>query len=413
MSRSSLALSNLRAIVIVIVLAFHSVLAYLQSLPAEPIAFDAAPYRWQAIPIVDSERFFGFDLFCAWQDVSLMSLMFFLSGLFVPSSLARKGSRTYLSDRLLRIGLPMMLVIAMLMPITYYPTYAVTAVDPSVSAYWQHWLALPFWPSGPQWFLWQLLALSAAAAGLHHFAPAWSDRLGRLAASSREHPVRFFVGLVAASALVYVPMAVIYTPWSWEHIGPLSFQYCRPLHYLVYFAAGYALGVHGLDRSLLADDGPLARHWARWAAASVGGFILWAAPTSLTINGASAPLSVQIAAALGFTVACGSGSFALLAGCLRFAVERRQVLDSLSANAYSIYLVHYVFIVWLQYALLGVALFAVGKAAIVFGGTLLLSWAVAAGFGNVSPGALIAPVKRWLGAGVMNPAPVKLLKQDD
>src|SRR3954468_13624906 len=146
MPRSSLALSNLRAIVIVIVLAFHSILAYLQSLPAEPIAFDAAPYRWQAIPIVDSERFFGFDLFCAWQDVSLMSLMFFLSGLFVPSSLARKGSRTYLSDRLLRIGLPMMLVIAILMPITYYPTYAITAADLSVSAYWQHWLALPFWP---------------------------------------------------------------------------------------------------------------------------------------------------------------------------------------------------------------------------------------------------------------------------
>ena len=92
MSRSSIALSNLRAVVIVIVLAFHSVLAYLASLPASAYRFDDAPYRWQAIPIVDSQRWFGFDLFCAWQDVSLMSLMFFLSGLFVPSSLARKGS---------------------------------------------------------------------------------------------------------------------------------------------------------------------------------------------------------------------------------------------------------------------------------------------------------------------------------
>jgi glucans biosynthesis protein C len=413
MSRSSLALSNLRAIVIVIVLAFHSVLAYLQSLPARPVAFDAAPYRWQAIPIVDSERFFGFDLFCAWQDLSLMSLMFFLSGLFVPSSLKRKGSWTYLSDRFLRIGLPMIFVITVLMPITYYPTYAVTADDPSVNAYWQHWLALPFWPCGPLWFLWQLLALSVLAAAFHHFAPGWTRRLGRLAASSRQHPVRFFAGLVVASALVYVPMALIYSPWSWEHIGPLAFQHCRPLHYLVYFAAGCALGVNGLDRGLLATDGPLARHWALWAAASVGGFILWAAPTSLTLNGASAPLSVQLASALGFTVACASGSFALLACCLRFAVERRQGLDSLSANAYSIYLVHYVFIVWLQYAMLGVALAAVGKAVIVFGGTLLLSWVAAVGFGSVSPVALLAPAKRWLGAGVMKPAPANLLKRDD
>src|SRR5262249_10503319 len=37
------------------------------------------------------------------------------------------------------------------------------------------------------------------------------------------------------------------------------------------------------------------------------------------------------------------------------------------------YLVHYVFVVWLQYALLGVGLVAVAKGAIVFGGTLLLS----------------------------------------
>ena len=88
-----------------------------------PYRFDDAPYLWQAIPIVDSHRWFGFDLFCAWQDVSLMSLMFFLSGLFVPSSLARKGSITFLSDRFFRIGLPLVLVVVFLMPVTYYPTY--------------------------------------------------------------------------------------------------------------------------------------------------------------------------------------------------------------------------------------------------------------------------------------------------
>jgi surface polysaccharide O-acyltransferase-like enzyme len=46
----------------------------------------------------------------------------------------------------------------------------------------------------------------------------------------------------------------------------------------------------------------------------------------------------------------------------------------ISANAYGLYLVHYDFVVWLQYALLGTALFAMVKAAIVFTGTLVLSW---------------------------------------
>ena len=36
------------------------------------------------------------------------------------------------------------------------------------------------------------------------------------------------------------------------------------------------------------------------------------------------------------------------------------------------YLIHYVFAVWFQYALLGAGLFAIGKAAIVFGGTLIM-----------------------------------------
>ena len=85
MSRSSIALGNLRAVVIVIVLAFHSVLPYLASLPATAYRFDSAPYLWQAFPIIDSQRWFGFDLFCAWQDLSLMALMFFLSGLCRPA----------------------------------------------------------------------------------------------------------------------------------------------------------------------------------------------------------------------------------------------------------------------------------------------------------------------------------------
>ncbi len=49
------------------------------------------------------------------------------------------------------------------------------------------------------------------------------------------------------------------------------------------------------------------------------------------------------------------------------------------------YLIHYVFAVWLQYALLSTALFAIPKAAIVFGATLVMSWAIAATMGGALP----------------------------
>jgi hypothetical protein len=84
--------SNLRAVVIIIVVAFHSVLPYLASQPQHPFAFDAPPYGWVAFPIIDRERWFGLDLFCAWQDISLMSRMFCLAGLFTPQRSCAKGA---------------------------------------------------------------------------------------------------------------------------------------------------------------------------------------------------------------------------------------------------------------------------------------------------------------------------------
>lgn len=386
MNRSSIALSNLRAIVIIIVLAFHSVLPYLASLPAAAYPFDSAPYQWLAFPIVDKQRWFGFDLFCAWQDVGLMTLMFFLSGLFVPSSFARKGSWKFLSDRLLRIGIPFVLAVIFLAPLAYYPAYRSSAVDPGLNAYWQHWLSLPFWPSGPQWFLWQLLALNILAAAMHGFVPGWGERLVRLVAFAGGNPIRFFAVLVTLSALAYVPLALAYSPFAWMNIGPISFQLSRPLHYLVYFFVGFAVGAYGLGRGLLASDGVLARHWAAWVAVAFVGFLLWAAPTSMTMaDWSNAPLVAKLAAGMGFVVACAAGCLCLLAISLRFAHGRTRAFGSLSANAYRMYLVHYVFAVWLQYALLEVVLFAIGKAAIVFGGTLIISWAIAATLGGALP----------------------------
>jgi glucan biosynthesis protein C len=395
MSGSSLALNNMRAVVILIVLAFHSFLAYIDFLPTAPFHFDQPPYEWQAFPIIDSQRWFGFDVFCAWQDVCLMPFMFFLSGLFVWPSLIRKGSGTFLSDRFVRIGVPCILAVIFLTPIAYYPTYRVTAVDPSVTAYWRHWLSLPFWPSGPQWFLWHLLALNILATGLHRLAPQWGELLGRLASSARMHPARYCVGLIAASALAYVPLAIAFTPWAWAHYGPFGVQLSHPLHYAVYFFAGLSVGAYGIERGLLALDGMLARRWAIWLAAALAGFLLWIAPTALIMaEGGNSPLGLQIAAGLGFVLACASGCFFFAATFLRFATGRLRMFDSLSDNAYGMYLVHYVFVVWLQYALLEAALFAVAKAAIVFGITLLMSWAITAAIRGVPLGARLIGAKR-------------------
>ena len=100
MPRASVGIDNLRAVFIVMVLAFHSMTAYIAFLPQQSYPLDAAPYLWPAFPIVDQQRFVGFDLFCGWFDVFLMSFFYLLSGLFVWSSLTRKGPGAFLQDRL-------------------------------------------------------------------------------------------------------------------------------------------------------------------------------------------------------------------------------------------------------------------------------------------------------------------------
>src|SRR5262249_37573555 len=173
-----------------------------------------------------------------------------------------------------------------------------------------------------------------AAAALHRLAPGGEALLGRMA-SLGAHPSRFFAGLVTASAFVYVPMAIAFTPWEWWQLGPFALQLSRPLHYAVYFFSGRAIGIHGIENGLLASNGLLARRWTMWLAVAFAAFLLWITPTALIFEFRdAAPLGMQIIADLGFVLSCASSSFFLVAVSLHFAGNRSRVLDSLSRNAY-------------------------------------------------------------------------------
>ena len=111
-----------------------------------------------------------------------------------------------------------------------------------------------------------------------------------------------------------------------------------------------------------------------------------------------APLALQFVANLGFVAGCAGGCAFVLALSLRFANKRSRILDSLSVNAYGMYLVHYVFVVWMQYALLGLALPALVKAAMVFAVTVLLSWGMMGALGSIPFGSRLDRTKRLASA---------------
>jgi glucans biosynthesis protein C len=376
MRQASFRLRNLRAVLIILILSFHSFSAYIVSQPAETPPFDRAPYDWIAFPIVDSARWLGFDLYCAFQFLYLMQFMFLLSGLFVWQSLLRRGWRAYLRQRLVRLGVPFLIGTYALMPLAYYASYRATAVDPSWSSFWSHWIALPVTATGPMWFLWFLLALNVAAVALYRLWPGSGALLTfPLLAKAKTNPGALFLAIVGVSAIAYLPLSAFYSPWKWVTFGPFEVQAALAPQYVLYFAVGLALGAYGYDRGLLDADGILVKRWPLWAAGSLAGFMLWIIPTALIVKGASgSPALLRLAGDLGLVVFSAATCFAMMAVFLRYAAARWPAIDSISENAYSIYFFHYPLVLWLQFALLGANLPAIVKALIVFLTALLVSW---------------------------------------
>src|SRR5580698_265409 len=152
------------------------------------------------------QRWLGFDLVALFDDSFFMACMFFLSGLFVHDSLARRGPAGYLTRRGWRLGVPYLVSIFVVVPISYYADFLryhpPGTADFNVFHYYWQTLAVGPWPSGAAWFLWVLLALDAIATLLWLWARPATDALGRAIAVWRDRPVAAFVIFAAFSILV-------------------------------------------------------------------------------------------------------------------------------------------------------------------------------------------------------------------
>lgn len=370
----NVAVGYLRAFVRFLVFALHSLVAYYPGpAPAPPLVLR------MSIPIWDAQRFAGTRILIAFNEITAMSLMFFLSGLFLWPSLAKKGPAAFLRERTERLGLPFLVSAGLVSGLAYYPAYLqATGGRGGLAGYFGDWMSFAHWMPGPAWFLLMLLIYDIVAAALFLAAPNWGRRLGSLAASGAEKPLRLFLIVVAVSALAYAPLAIVFGPYDWWRIGPAWFQKCRVLQYGAYFFLGAGVGAFGLNKGLVAKGGALARQWPVWTGAMVVVFLIVASAERKAV---SANLDLTLLwgslVALGWVVCCATSSFALLAVFVRFA-RRNPVLDAFANNSYGVYLIHYPFVTWTQYALLTWHASPILKGVIVLIVAVGAAWAAAA-----------------------------------
>ncbi len=330
----------------------HAALAYTSF-----STIDETHWVKSSAPIVDSYRCFLLDPLVFHFDTFLMSLLFLISGLFTLRSIERRGCNDFFIARLKRLGVPFVFAVLVIAPLAFYPSY-LSAAPETDTPYLFSFFTSDGWPTGPPWFLWVLLLFNGIVAFVHWLAPNLLRRISKL-------PSVFIVFLV--SILSFLPLSLIASHFWWLSIGPIDMQPVRLGLYFAYFLLGMAIGAgQGWRRR------DWLKNWSLWLVVGVLSFVVYL----LLLNEAVQLPGLVMALIFGtaFAVSCAGTSLGLLGAFRRYAGGNYVVFDSLSENSYGIYIIHYAFVIWIQFLLFEVSWPACFKFCVTFVGGLLLSW---------------------------------------
>ena len=184
-------------------------------------------------------------------------------------------------------------------------------------------------------------------------------------AKLRQQPTGLVILLV--TVVSFLPFRLFMSHYYWVSLGPFDLQPARIGLYFAYFLLGAALGTGQEWRKI----GWLKRWWA-WL---ILGILSFFAYILLDSDAIQLPHLVSRAMlSVAFAASCAGASLGLL-GAFRALVRRHHpIFDSLSANSYGIYIIHYALVHWIQFALLPAAWPAWFKFSVTFAGGLALSW---------------------------------------
>jgi peptidoglycan/LPS O-acetylase OafA/YrhL len=307
------------------------------------------------------------DVLLVVDQAFFMGAFFLISALFVPASYDRKGAGRFLSDRLVRLGVPLVLWLLVLLPLATAGRY-VEARDAAT----QQGTELPYWQfyvqsldPGPMWFVEVLLVFSALyvlwrrLAGASGSAPAAGRAPGAAAI------VGFTIGLALVTYLwrIAVPMGV-------SVLGLPSPGYLP--QYAALFVVGLVAARRGWPAALPRSAGRVGFAVAAVAAVALV-LVLVAAREAVLGHGTWASLVMAICEQA-FAVGIVLGLLVLFRDRLDRQGRRRRYL---SAHAYTVYVIHPPVLVALGYALSGVQAPAVAEFALLAVLAVPLCWALA------------------------------------
>lgn len=326
----------------------------------------SAPFYYVEPPFNDTQTFTTLLVFVLFNQAWFMGGFFLLAGYFTPGSFDRKGLPSFLKDRLIRLGIPLIVFIFILNPLSALGVYLMpgTLTGITTSPTWQDYPNLI--GLGPLWFVAMLLIFGFIYAG-------WRTITGNRTASKVNNGsspgylsiVIFTLGLALVSYLMrmLVPLGESVNLF----VDYLSFP---TLAYLPQYFSFFVLGVvayrNDWFRSL-----PRSKGVVGILSAIVAGIVLF--PLAFSGNFFSLEITPALENAMGnghwqsavyvlwdsiFAVGISLG---LLAFFRDFFSRENKLGTFLSAHSYAVYIIHIPIVVYLAYLLRNVELANLSK----------------------------------------------------
>jgi hypothetical protein len=326
-----------------------------------------APPWWY---VVDPENSLFFTALVLLIDVPIMFILFFVAGYFALPSLMKRGSKMYLKDKFIRIGLPWIFGVLLLAPPTAYMIYFSRNVPVTFIQFW----STDFWGLMYQQSVYWFLGILFLMFSILSLAYTLSSHVRMLKRKTTVPSWKLFVTFAVLTTTGFLFMNLFFSLDTWTHAGYIfTFQPLRVPLYIGYFI----LGMYAYQSAWFTADGykPRLMHWMPMFIASG---LLYLGYRFTIPPAAQTTVILKAGNAILFNTFCTSSLMVGVAFFQQYVNGSGAFWKSQARNSYGIYYVHPLFLYPLAFIFVQIPLPIFLKAIAIIILAMLLSWGFSA-----------------------------------
>jgi glucans biosynthesis protein C len=379
---------NLRSLMVVLVLIFHSGASY-----GSGVEF------W---PFHDKDPSKIIDIFMFLCDVFMMAILFFIAGYFTLPDLRRKGTWRFIKGKLKRLGMPWLVITLIVLPALDYihyffyqagyvlhalsfPEYWALSMK-KIAEFYTGWIDMSaYWSMTEKfyqrymWFLSLLLFFFVAFALLHKIKSHINRKSDRQNSNPANLKRNVFKALFVTSLIMIIFFGLVrfmiypeFMAFGWFSLGNiLQFQFGK----LIVYICCFCMGIYSFSRKWFTGNADFGKPWV-WAIICFCFFGL----NMLALKNLSSSEAPLVSAKIAFCVFYPLLSLSFLGFFVSWTYKHwnRQTKFNmnLAESSYNMYLVHYIVPFTLPLLLSCLNMPVIFKFSIVSIATILFSYTV-------------------------------------